>query len=132
MRSRRPNFRGGRSRLAPPATFSTRKLTGTSPSKARTFRRNSSDWRTKTCFRRLQRRRYRRVPALRAAGRTRASARIEEGDVLGKLSWQAIPFDQPIPLLAALIVIATVIAVLVVVLVKGWLPYLWREWIRSE
>jgi len=51
--------------------------------------------------------------------------------VLGKLSWQAIPFDQPIPLFAALIVIATVIAVLVVVLVKGWLPYLWREWITS-
>jgi cytochrome o ubiquinol oxidase subunit 1 len=51
--------------------------------------------------------------------------------MLGKLSWEAIPFDQPIPLVAAAIVGAAIFAVLVWVAVKGWLPYLWREWITS-
>ena len=51
--------------------------------------------------------------------------------MLGKLSWEAIPFDQPIPLVAAAIVGAAIFAVLVWVALKGWLPYLWREWITS-
>ncbi len=52
--------------------------------------------------------------------------------MLGKLTWSAIPFDQPIPLAASIIMIA----------VdprrsspgsrcKGYWPYLWREWITS-
>src|SRR5246500_1584421 len=53
------------------------------------------------------------------------------GPILGKLSWSAIPFDQPIPLIASLVVILSVIGVLVFVTVKGWVPYLWREWIPS-
>jgi len=51
--------------------------------------------------------------------------------VLGKLSWEAIPFDQPIPLFAASAVILIALGVLIYVGVKGWLPYLWREWITS-
>ena len=51
--------------------------------------------------------------------------------MLGKLSWEAIPFDQPIPLFAASAVILIALGVLIYVGVKGWLPYLWREWITS-
>jgi cytochrome o ubiquinol oxidase subunit I len=51
--------------------------------------------------------------------------------MLGKLTWDAIPFDQPIPLVAASIVGLVIIAVLAWVTLKGWMPYLWREWITS-
>jgi cytochrome o ubiquinol oxidase subunit I len=51
--------------------------------------------------------------------------------MLGKLSWAAIPFDQPIPLLAAALVGVVILGVLAWVALKGWLPYLWREWITS-
>jgi cytochrome o ubiquinol oxidase subunit 1 len=51
--------------------------------------------------------------------------------MLGKLSWAAIPFDQPIPLIAAALVGVVVIGVLGWITLKGWLPYLWREWITS-
>jgi cytochrome o ubiquinol oxidase subunit 1 len=51
--------------------------------------------------------------------------------MLGKLSWAAIPLDQPIPLFAAAIVGAALFAVLAWVTLMGWLPYLWREWITS-
>src|SRR5713226_569799 len=40
--------------------------------------------------------------------------------MLGKLSWAAIPFNEPLPLIS-----------MGVVVVKGWLPYLWREWLTS-
>jgi len=49
----------------------------------------------------------------------------------GKLSWAAIPFDQPIPLIASGVVGFMIIGVLAWVVLKGWLPYLWREWITS-
>ena len=51
--------------------------------------------------------------------------------MLGKLTWAAIPFDQPIPLIAAALVGVVIIGVLAWVALKGWLPYLWREWITS-
>ena len=51
--------------------------------------------------------------------------------MLGKLTWSAIPFDQPIPLIAAGAVGLVVLLVLGTVVVKGWVPYLWREWITS-
>ena len=51
--------------------------------------------------------------------------------MLGKLSWAAIPFDQPIPLVAAGVVGLVIAGVLVFITLKGWLPYLWREWITS-
>jgi cytochrome o ubiquinol oxidase subunit I len=51
--------------------------------------------------------------------------------MLGKLSWAAIPFNQPIPLIAAGVVGFAIIGVLAWVTLKGWFPYLWREWITS-
>src|ERR1700739_1431241 len=51
--------------------------------------------------------------------------------MLGKLTWDAIPFDQPIPMAASLMVVVAILAVLVYTFVKGWWPYLWREWITS-
>jgi cytochrome o ubiquinol oxidase subunit 1 len=52
-------------------------------------------------------------------------------NLLGKLSWDAIPLDQPIPLVAGGTVFALVGAVVVWILLAGHLPYLWREWITS-
>jgi len=52
-------------------------------------------------------------------------------NLLGKLTWSAIPFDQPI------VMGATAFMALVVVAVLGWItlkrawPYLWNEWITS-
>src|SRR6059058_6686143 len=51
--------------------------------------------------------------------------------MFGKLTWQAIPWDQPIPLVAGSVVVLIVLAVLAWVAIKGYLPYLWREWITS-
>jgi cytochrome o ubiquinol oxidase subunit I len=51
--------------------------------------------------------------------------------MLGKLSWAAIPLDQPIPLFAAALVGVVIIGVLAWITLQGWLPYLWREWITS-
>src|SRR5271154_4966164 len=51
--------------------------------------------------------------------------------MFGKLTWGAIPFDQPIPLFAGAIVIVVIVGVLAFITVKGWIPYLWSEWITS-
>ena len=51
--------------------------------------------------------------------------------MLGKLTWSAIPFDQPIPLIAAAMVGTVLFGVLILVVVKGWMPYLWNEWLTS-
>jgi cytochrome o ubiquinol oxidase subunit 1 len=51
--------------------------------------------------------------------------------MLGKLTWSAVPFDQPIPLAASLIVMIVIVATLVWVVVKGYAPYLWNEWVTS-
>src|SRR3974390_1576180 len=51
--------------------------------------------------------------------------------MFGKLSWSAIPFDQPIPLITSIVLILVIIGVLGLVTAKGWWPYLWREWITS-
>ena len=51
--------------------------------------------------------------------------------MLGKLGWNAIPFDQPIPLVSGAVVILIVLGILIWVIAKGWGPYLWKEWITS-
>jgi cytochrome o ubiquinol oxidase subunit 1 len=51
--------------------------------------------------------------------------------MLGKLTWQAIPFNEPIPLVSGLAVYLAVLGLVVWVLVKGYGPYLWREWITT-
>src|ERR1700749_621540 len=52
-------------------------------------------------------------------------------NLLGKLSWDAIPLDQPIPLVAGGTVFALVGLIVLWVILAGHLPYLWREWITS-
>jgi cytochrome o ubiquinol oxidase subunit I len=51
--------------------------------------------------------------------------------MFGKLSWSAIPLDQPVPLVASLLVGLVICAVLLWVVVKGHVPYVWNEWITS-
>src|SRR3954470_3694902 len=51
--------------------------------------------------------------------------------MFGKLSWSAIPFSQPIPLITSILVILVMLGVSGLVTVKGWWPYLWREWITT-
>ncbi|MEA2889515.1 MAG: cytochrome o ubiquinol oxidase subunit [Bradyrhizobium sp.] len=51
--------------------------------------------------------------------------------MFGKLTWDAVPFDQPIPMIASGVVALAILAVLAWVVIKGHLPYLWREWITS-
>src|SRR5690242_20024669 len=51
--------------------------------------------------------------------------------MLGKLNWSAIPFSEPLPLISMAVVLIVILAVLALVTVKGWWPYLWREWITS-
>ncbi|MEA3073392.1 MAG: cytochrome o ubiquinol oxidase subunit, partial [Alphaproteobacteria bacterium] len=46
--------------------------------------------------------------------------------MLGKLTWQAIPWDQPIPLIAGSAVVLMVFAVVAWIIIAGHLPYLWR------
>jgi len=51
--------------------------------------------------------------------------------MFGKLTWAAIPFDQPIPLITAAVVLLIILGVVGWVTFKGYAPYLWREWITS-
>ncbi len=51
--------------------------------------------------------------------------------MFGKLTWDAIPWDQPIPLISAAVVGLGMLGVLIFVAAKGWVPYLWNEWITS-
>ncbi len=51
--------------------------------------------------------------------------------MFGRLTLQALPLDQPIPLIASLTVFAIAGGVFAFVVWKGWFPYLWREWITS-
>jgi len=51
--------------------------------------------------------------------------------LLGKLTWQAIPFGEPLPLISGAGVALILIGVLAWVVIRGHLPYLWREWITS-
>src|SRR3954470_13016222 len=51
--------------------------------------------------------------------------------MFGRLTWSAIPFNEPIPLAAAGVVMLVVFGVLLWITLKGYWPYLWREWITS-
>jgi cytochrome o ubiquinol oxidase subunit I len=51
--------------------------------------------------------------------------------MFGKLDWSAIPLDQPIPLITSFILVLGIVGVLILISVKGWWGYLWREWITS-
>src|SRR3954471_9462045 len=51
--------------------------------------------------------------------------------MFGKLSWSAIPFDQPIPLITSIILVLVIAGTLGLVTWKRWWAYLWSEWITS-
>src|SRR5260370_1252601 len=51
--------------------------------------------------------------------------------MLGKLTWDAVPLDQPIPMISSGVVALAILAVLAWVFLKGHFPSLWREWITS-
>ena len=50
---------------------------------------------------------------------------------MGKLTWAAIPLHEPIPLVAAAMVMLVIAGLLVLVTAKGWWTALWRDWITS-
>ncbi len=50
---------------------------------------------------------------------------------MGKLTWSAIPFNQPLPMAASGFIVLGALFVLGLVTKKGWWPYLWREWLTS-
>ena len=52
-------------------------------------------------------------------------------NLFGRLSWSALPLDQPIPMIASAAVALGILAVLAWVVVRGHFPYLWREWLTS-
>ena len=51
--------------------------------------------------------------------------------IFGKLTWDAIPLHDPIPLITSAVVILAVAAVGILVWRKGWWPYLRDEYITS-
>jgi cytochrome o ubiquinol oxidase subunit I len=51
--------------------------------------------------------------------------------MLGKLGWAAIPFNEPLPMISAAVIAIIILAILATITVKGWWPYLWREWLTS-
>jgi cytochrome o ubiquinol oxidase subunit 1 len=51
--------------------------------------------------------------------------------LLGRLSWSAIPFDNPIVMGVSATVGAGLLTIAILITVKGWWPYLWKEWITS-
>jgi cytochrome o ubiquinol oxidase subunit I len=51
--------------------------------------------------------------------------------MFGKLTWDAVPLHDPIPLFAAGFVLLAILGVLALVTVKGWWPVLWGDWITS-
>ncbi len=52
-------------------------------------------------------------------------------NLLGKLSWSAIPLDQPIVMGATAFMVLLVAGILGWVTLKGYWSYLWREWLTS-
>jgi cytochrome o ubiquinol oxidase subunit I len=51
--------------------------------------------------------------------------------MFGRLTWDAIPFNEPIPLVTSLVLGIVVAAVLGIITRNGWWPYLWKEWLTS-
>src|SRR5580658_6805594 len=51
--------------------------------------------------------------------------------MFGKLTWDAIPLNEPIPLATVCVLLVGIVGVLGIVSWKGWWPHLWREWITS-
>src|SRR5215470_8230373 len=85
---------------------------------------------SRICFTRSSRRRCLQVPG-QSSRPVRAQPSGGRNSMLGKLTWAAVPLDQPIPLVAGCVAFGIVGGFVVYVVLKGWAPYLWREWITS-
>jgi cytochrome o ubiquinol oxidase subunit I len=51
--------------------------------------------------------------------------------MFGKLDASAIPWSEPIPLITSFVLILVIVGTLILITLKKWWPYLWREWITS-
>ena len=51
--------------------------------------------------------------------------------LFGKLSWSAIPLDQPIPLVTSIVIALALAGIAIWVWRNGWWPYLWNEYVKS-
>ena len=51
--------------------------------------------------------------------------------MFGKLSWSAIPLHEPIVMVTSAVLAIVITALLAWVILKGHLPYLWKEWLSS-
>jgi cytochrome o ubiquinol oxidase subunit 1 len=51
--------------------------------------------------------------------------------MFGRLTWSAIPWSEPLPLVSAAVAGLAVFALLAWVVITGKAPYVWREWITS-
>src|SRR6201985_2820331 len=51
--------------------------------------------------------------------------------MFGKLTWDAIPLHDPIPLFTGIAMLLVLAGILALVTVRGWWPTLWRDWITS-
>ena len=51
--------------------------------------------------------------------------------MFGKLTWDALPLHDPIPLFTGIAMVLAILGVLALVTAKGWWPTLWRDWITS-
>jgi cytochrome o ubiquinol oxidase subunit 1 len=51
--------------------------------------------------------------------------------MFGRLSWSAVPFDQPIIMGTCGTIGVVLLGLFILITAKGWWPYLWREWITS-
>src|ERR1700721_4119267 len=109
-----------------------RPLTTRCCSRARMWRRSPTGRSRPTCSTTSPIKNSRRAQALRQAATRRPLAQQEElTNVFGKLTWDAVPWSQPIPLVAGGVVIVAVLAVILWVIVKGYLPYLGKKWLTS-
>jgi cytochrome o ubiquinol oxidase subunit 1 len=50
---------------------------------------------------------------------------------VGKLTWHAFPFNEPLAMAASVMIVVGILAILALITWKGWWPYLWREWLTS-
>src|SRR6266446_2847629 len=133
---RRTSSRNGSSARATPHPPWTGTATSPCRRRARTFAPSPTGPSSQACLRPLPPSRSRRGrvhPVAAAASRfaPQEPSDQEPSDMFGKLTWNAIPWDQPIPLVAGSAVFSIAIAVVAWVVLKGHLPYLWREWITS-
>jgi len=49
----------------------------------------------------------------------------------GRLTWEAIPIHEPIPLITSLVVLLVLAAIAVWITRNHWWSYLWHEYITS-